>query len=442
MELTKQAISKNKRILPGIEGYLVPISKIEKNININPDISIESCKSLIEGLCKKALDLISTRYKVDKNFRNKCNDKMPLLIETAFKEVYKSDFEAKFYTSLNSLIDKYDNIERLKNRLERLVQNNSDDTRQKVEDVVIAISVLRNNRGDISHGRVYPKEKESEIHLAKSIISITDGICFFMIEKLAAQYLMKLQEQDKLIYESKEMDSYNEDLDRSLDFPIKKVRYSKLLFEYDYDEYKSRYYDEFLKSIEDESGSEAETLVEPAEVPEEKEVEVPVEAVTEIPKQPRAETVTPEEKAAGEVPVETVAETPKPQEAETTPPEEKTIETPPDKPAAETPSTEPERTPETEKIENLINTFNEKTFWTSEKDKALQSFSETEKLKSDELKKLINNFLFTEKEPLRNDVVKAMNDKPLLKDRASITTELTEKIMDLANTMNQPTKET
>ena len=48
MNLTKQAISNNKTIIPGIEGYLTLVSKIEKNVSINPDIAIESCKSLIE----------------------------------------------------------------------------------------------------------------------------------------------------------------------------------------------------------------------------------------------------------------------------------------------------------------------------------------------------------------------------------------------------------
>ena len=59
MELTKIAIQKHKQDIEGLDGYITVINKIEDNVSLNPDIAIEACKSLIEGLCKKALELLN-----------------------------------------------------------------------------------------------------------------------------------------------------------------------------------------------------------------------------------------------------------------------------------------------------------------------------------------------------------------------------------------------
>jgi hypothetical protein len=50
MELTRTAIHKNQSLITGLDGYILLVDKIENNVTPNPDIAIESCRSLIEGL--------------------------------------------------------------------------------------------------------------------------------------------------------------------------------------------------------------------------------------------------------------------------------------------------------------------------------------------------------------------------------------------------------
>jgi hypothetical protein len=88
MELTKQSISNHSRLIPGIEGYLTLIDKIEENKSIHPDIAIETCKSLLEGLCLKGLSLLSDKYINSKSLRTKCKNDLKILTNTAFDEVH------------------------------------------------------------------------------------------------------------------------------------------------------------------------------------------------------------------------------------------------------------------------------------------------------------------------------------------------------------------
>lgn len=106
MELTKQSISNHSRLIPGIEGYLTLIDKIEENKSIHPDIAIETCKSLLEGLCLKGLSLLSDKYINSKSLRTKCKNDLKALTNTAFDEVYTDYVESQVHESLaNMLID-------------------------------------------------------------------------------------------------------------------------------------------------------------------------------------------------------------------------------------------------------------------------------------------------------------------------------------------------
>lgn len=73
-------------------------------------------------------------------------------------------------------------------------------------------------------------------------------------------------------------------------------------------------------------------------------------------------------------------------------------------------------------------------FWVKERKKALAEISKQEDLNSEGLEKLISNYLFTEKIPLRNDVIDVLNKRPSLNDRATIGDRITTKIIDFVET--------
>lgn len=380
MELTKQSISNHSRLIPGIEGYLTLIDKIEGNKSIHPDIAIETCKSLLEGLCLKGLSLLSDKYINSKSLRTKCKNDLKALTNTAFDEVYTDYVESQVHESLANMLIDISVTQKIKDNAKRKV-------RDQAIEAIAKVSAIRNERGDISHGRVYPKRQESSIALSKSICSITDGICSFMIEQIAEKYLLKLKTQDRLIYQ--DLTDFNDWLDEMHHVSSIKVDFSKILYENAYDKYEEYYYTEYIDLVEteEEPDEEAVSTIEEEEVKEVIEEAIEAETLTE---QPFAE------------------ETKKPIEKQ---------------------------------IEKLVTDFDEKTFWTDAKNQALQEFAEAENLKNEELKEVVNEYLFSEKPPLRDDVVKSMIERPKLSEFKSVIPNLTEKIMAFANDLKNPEAE-
>lgn len=246
----------------------------------------------------------------------------------------------------------------------------------KSRELVDTIINIRNDRGEISHGKFIPKPNEiiSTSEFALFVINLTDSIVSFMLKIL---FQIDIPKTGRIAYDDENMEPYNNWLDDNTDFPIKKAKYSQLLYENDYDEYESRYSDEFLKSDETE------------------------------------------EEVADEVEEE------KPDEIEK--PEKEVAEIEEEKPKAE--------------IKRLVNTFDEASFWNEPTTEKVATFAAAENLKTEELKNLITDYLFSDKKPLRDDVAIAMNDKPALKDKAKIIVPLTDKITAFADDLKDTTEE-
>ncbi len=73
-------------------------------------------------------------------------------------------------------------------------------------------------------------------------------------------------------------------------------------------------------------------------------------------------------------------------------------------------------------------------YWTEEKHKAVQALSEAEGLDIDGLQKVIGDYLFTEKTPLRDELIDIMNTRPGLKERRAITERVIDKIKAFVET--------
>jgi hypothetical protein len=347
MEKTRAVITAHLSSFKEFEYYFSIIDIAEDSVNEKPDVTIDCCKSLIEGVAKSILITLDNNYK--KNNKLVDGVKASKLFDKAIKLISKYD---------QSLIGK------------------ETDFLSKSRELVDVIIGIRNDRGEISHGKFTPKPNEiiSTSEFALFVINLTDSIVSFMLKIL---FQIDIPQTERLNYEDEEMEAYNTWLDDSTDFPIKKAKYSQLLYENDYDEYESRYSDEFLKTddIEEEVAVEVEK-----EQPDE--IETPVKEV-----------------------VEAVEEKPK------------------------------------EEIKRLVNTFDEASFWVEQTTEKVSAFAEEENLKTEELKELITDYLFSDKKPLRDEVATAMNEKPALKDRAKIIETLTGKIIDLADELQKPTDE-
>ena len=74
------------------------------------------------------------------------------------------------------------------------------------------------------------------------------------------------------------------------------------------------------------------------------------------------------------------------------------------------------------------------TFWTIEKKKALQQLSSDENLNYTNLVATISNYLFTQKKPMRDEIISLMNERPSLKERASVSKRIKSKIVNFVET--------
>jgi type I restriction enzyme R subunit len=75
-----------------------------------------------------------------------------------------------------------------------------------------------------------------------------------------------------------------------------------------------------------------------------------------------------------------------------------------------------------------------KTYWQVETRKALQDLSNTESLKKDKVESIINDFLFTGRMATEDEVIEALEKKPSVLQRESISNRITEKIKDFVKT--------
>lgn len=245
MDLTKNAISKYQTNIIGLNQYLLVVKEIEDNKILNPDISIDSCKSLIEGLCKKALSLISDEYNTNKSFKKQC-EKFDKLLDNTFNKVFKEAFEVDLIKSFSKILYQ-------KNKTNELILKSSELSRTNTINAVNAIVKLRDTRGDISHGRLYPKLTTTSYHLMNSIIGITDSICSYLIIEMSLRYFEKLEHETKVneLKDYRSNSDFNHWLNESLDFefPVKKTSYSRVLFDNDFDLYQEIYFDEYYPNL-------------------------------------------------------------------------------------------------------------------------------------------------------------------------------------------------
>ena len=73
-------------------------------------------------------------------------------------------------------------------------------------------------------------------------------------------------------------------------------------------------------------------------------------------------------------------------------------------------------------------------YWLLEQRKAIDKLVEEENLKFQELERVIGDYIFTEKKPMRDDVIGMLNERPSLKERANTSERIIGKIYDFVET--------
>ena len=90
--------------------------------------------------------------------------------------------------------------------------------------------------------------------------------------------------------------------------------------------------------------------------------------------------------------------------------------------------------PNIEDSDNIPEEFEK--FWNKERVKYIDKLVEEENLDKDKLEKVIGDYMFTEKEPLRDDLIDMLHKRPSLKERSSTSKRLKTRIVDFVETYN------
>jgi hypothetical protein len=152
MNLVREIIINNRAKHEHFRYYVSIIEIIETNINTNPDVSIESCKSLVEGLSKSILKQLDNTY--------------------SNTEIDGLNFQQLFKRAMLKLAENHSAIE-----IDFINQANK---------LIVTLGEIRNKRGDISHGKLAPKFVFSSSKYAELIMKMTESVIYYILEHFFA----------------------------------------------------------------------------------------------------------------------------------------------------------------------------------------------------------------------------------------------------------------
>lgn len=205
MEKLRHEIQRVKR--HRLDYYRSHLDLVEGYIEEKPDITIETCKALIEGISKLSLHLLN-----QEPLNSKTEDLSPLV-----KRALKVLQEGRGFSDAEAC--------------------------KRVTSIVHYIGEVRNANCDIGHGRASLKEQVNDADFAELIIGITDNICTYMLRRLDSLAEKVLEYDDH--------PEFNEFLDNQSPLPGG-ILYSRALFDQEFETYEIELSDFLLENNPEE----------------------------------------------------------------------------------------------------------------------------------------------------------------------------------------------
>ena len=190
MEKTKAIINVHLERFPDFEYYLRILEVIEVNLDSLPDTSIEACQSLIGGISKSILNELRGSY----------------------NDGERADSVSSLVKKVLLMFNGYVDID------ESFIQHTC--------GLVGRMGEIRNERGDIAHGKVVPKTRNSNPLLAHTISDITDTLVNYILN---IYFITDWGGLAAIKYEDHQ--NFNEELDDQ--HQLDGISYSRALFDQD-----------------------------------------------------------------------------------------------------------------------------------------------------------------------------------------------------------------
>lgn len=207
MNEIKELIAKNEKRLPHLDYYLMHIEDAEKHKLSQPDRCIETCNALIEGVCKTILRTLDNAY----DDRHVEGLKVKRLVQKSLEEIARFDEEIEA------------------------------DFPKKFADLIQELTTVRNNRGDIAHGRGVPRLEVSNSRFSRFLFRQTESAVLYLLESLIA---IDLTLPRPVLYEDNP--EFNDELDAEMEEVLREasieldISYSEALYQQDQVDYEER----------------------------------------------------------------------------------------------------------------------------------------------------------------------------------------------------------
>ena len=182
MQTLRELIERHSDENSEFRYYIKHIDEAEANEIAHPDITIECCTALFQGISKTIVNRLN-----------------PPEDAKAFAD---GSVQSQVRAALKCLAAGDDVIEI--------------DFPRRAESLVQIIGELRNQRGDISHGRAVPKELQSDRSLARLVLNLTEAIARYMLGSFFA-----LQPERAFVPPYDDNETFNAYLDASTELPGK-----------------------------------------------------------------------------------------------------------------------------------------------------------------------------------------------------------------------------
>lgn len=147
MNTLREIIERHSEENSEFRYYIPIIEKAERNEVDHPDITIECCASLFQGISKTIVRQLDPAFYAG-DFESLTLQKQ---VKHAFRYLAAGDDAVELAFPV------------------------------AVENLVRVVGTLRNQRGDISHGRAVPKELQSDRSLARLVLNVAEPVMRYML---------------------------------------------------------------------------------------------------------------------------------------------------------------------------------------------------------------------------------------------------------------------
>jgi hypothetical protein len=229
MSVIARRISQHEDRQADFSYYLKHCKEIDRHLSEAPDIAIECCYTLIQGLCA----VLYFRYssESDEKAWGKLTLGGQLKKALSLLTFFSHKYEEQLRGGANTLADAIEKEREASSKRSESAFPLQDGTSKIVE----SIATLRNKRGILCHGRHLPREHISSEAQARFIAHFTQGIALLLLEGIHQRALEEaLPDEEVKDYDDNR--EFNDWLDGQGE-PIGGSSYSWLIYCHDRDSY-------------------------------------------------------------------------------------------------------------------------------------------------------------------------------------------------------------